>query len=523
MKTNVSVRELSISMTITALIFLASSIAISQIFAYQILQRTKIEAEHILGFATQTRDEITTSLSTLNNLKLSECTEQNLLEMRKVLFRSQFIKDIGFFIENDLVCTTGLGMLKVPFKDAVAADIVSDDGIEYWHLQKLLFFNQEHSGLIARKTNYNVVIDPEFITNLLGKEYRWEMYFQGANERYSWAGEQGIADNVTAMDSFNYWGGSTVAVTLCDDGGRLCVAVKPKLLRNSQHPPLLIELTLVVSICLAIFGYLLSRKYYRLQRTTTARVKRALVEQSFYCVYQPIVDLEDGSTVGAEMLARVEDKYGAMTPDEFIPVISKLDKTWQFTEYLMKTAMTEMNELVDAKFKLSMNVYPKDIASSEVEKVTQLTEFKNFRGAVTLEVTESEYLEGEGASYTISQLQSHGIDIAIDDFGTGYSNLNQLRKINSQVLKIDRSFVIDMEDGAIRSSLIQHIVDIARSERMRLVAEGVETAVQHQALKQMGIEYGQGWAFGKPMRIAEFTKYLNQDSTSVLLQDEQYG
>lgn len=508
MKAKTNVRELTISMVIPLLIFLVSSAAISRIFAYQIWQRTNVEANYILSYAIKSRQEIHNSLNNLNDLRFNECNEQNLLEMRKVLFRSHFIKDIGFFNGKDLICTTGLGLLKVPFTDTVEPDVVSPVGIEYWHFEKLLFFNQEHSGLIARLGNYNVVIDPEFMTDLLGQEYRWEMFFSYEGNEYSWAGEAGISNHASRDEPYRFWEGRSSTVVKCDASGRLCAAVEPNKIREAEFPPLLVELTFLFSISLGGFGYLWVRKYYLRKRTTANRVKQALINGDFYCVYQPIVDLHTGEVVGVEMLARVEDEYGCMTPDEFIPVISQQEKTWEFSARLMKIALTELNPVVTDDFRLSMNVFPKDIASGEVARISSFGEFKHFKGSVILEVTESEYLEEEGSPVTIAHLQTEGIDIAIDDFGTGYSNLNQLRKINSQVLKIDRSFVIDVEDGAIRSSLIQHIVDIARGEKMKLVAEGIETTVQHQALKKMGIEYGQGWAFGKPMKISDLADYL---------------
>jgi len=504
-------------MVIPLLIFAVSSAAISRIFSYQIWQRTNVEANYILGYAVKSRQEIHDSLKSLNDLNFVDCNEQNLLEMRKVLFRSHFIKDIGFFDGKDLICTTGLGVLDTPFSDPSEPDVVSPGGIEYWHFEKLLFFNQEHSGLIARLDNYNVVIDPEFMTDLLGQEYRWEMFFHFDGGVYSWAGEVGVSRNVSRDEPYRFWGGRASTVVKCDSLGRLCAAVEPNKIREAEFPPLLVELTLLLSISLGGFGYLLVRKYYRRKRTTTNRVRQALSQGYFYCVYQPIVDLHTGEVVGVEMLARVEDEYGYMTPDEFIPEISQLEQTWEFSACLMKTALRELAPIVDENFRLSMNVFPKDIASGDAARISGFEEFKRFNGCVILEVTESEYLEAEGSPITIAHLQTEGVDIAIDDFGTGYSNLNQLRKINSQVLKIDRSFVIDVEDGAIRSSLIQHIVDIARGEKMKLVAEGIETAVQHQALKKMGIEYGQGWAFGKPMKISDLADYLAQEKEVVAM------
>ena len=95
---------------------------------------------------------------------------------------------------------------------------------------------------------------------------------------------------------------------------------------------------------------------------------------------------------------------------------------------------------------------------------------------------------------------------AIDDFGVGYSNLSQLKTLNCDFLKIDRSFVMDMEDNSIRSSLIPHIVSIAEGLNVELIAEGVENAEQSKELKGLTIGFGQGWLFGKPQSASALAK-----------------
>ncbi|MDC2890698.1 EAL domain-containing protein [Psychrosphaera algicola] len=100
--------------------------------------------------------------------------------------------------------------------------------------------------------------------------------------------------------------------------------------------------------------------------------------------------------------------------------------------------------------------------------------------------------------------------MAVDDFGTGYSNLKQLRDISCDTLKIDRSFISEMEDGSIRSTLIPHIVDIAKQLNLKIVAEGVENEMQRSALLDEGVEFAQGWLFGKAMPMAELLALIKK-------------
>ena len=129
---------------------------------------------------------------------------------------------------------------------------------------------------------------------------------------------------------------------------------------------------------------------------------------------------------------------------------------------------------------------------------------KNFK--LVLEITEDEQIATHSAVKHIKSLKSKGFLFAIDDFGVGYSNLSQLKTLNCDYLKIDRSFVMDMEDNSIRSSLIPYIVSIAEGLNVDLIAEGVENIDQCNELKGLTIGFGQGWLFGKPQSADALAK-----------------
>ena len=123
---------------------------------------------------------------------------------------------------------------------------------------------------------------------------------------------------------------------------------------------------------------------------------------------------------------------------------------------------------------------------------------------------ENEKLVGSDVTSYLESLSKAGFKIAIDDFGTGYSNLQQLAKIPCDYLKIDRSFINEMEGGSIRSTLIPHIVKMAHQLNVPIVAEGVENSMQERALQEVGIKYAQGWAFGKPMTLPELIELFSR-------------
>ena len=210
-------------------------------------------------------------------------------------------------------------------------------------------------------------------------------------------------------------------------------------------------------------------------------------------------------------MSRFEDEFGPIYPDEFIPQVKEQDMTWEFTVDMITTAMRELNENpeIPEGFKVSFNLFPFDFTREgclDLDFVLDMN-VKNFK--LVLEITEDEQIATHSAVKHIKSLKSKGFLFAIDDFGVGYSNLSQLKTLNCDYLKIDRSFVMDMEDNSIRSSLIPHIVSIAEGLNVDLIAEGVENIDQCNELKGLTIGFGQGWLFGKPQSADALAKSVH--------------
>ncbi len=259
---------------------------------------------------------------------------------------------------------------------------------------------------------------------------------------------------------------------------------------------------------------MLLRDYEDKKESIVSRVKSAIRENNFYCTYQPIVELETMKVVGVEVLARLRDNYGVMKPDDFIPVIMELGNTWDFTCMMLSKSLDELSSIstIDESFMLNVNVFASDISNHEIINIHRLPSVKNFRGKIVLEITESEYLDDKTSQNHISQLRDKGITVVIDDFGSGYSNFNQLRKVQSNTLKIDKSFTLDIDEVAIQSSLIFSIVTVAKQQNMSVIAEGIETEKQLRILQTIGVEYGQGRLIADPMILNHLVKYSDQIS-----------
>ena len=201
-------------------------------------------------------------------------------------------------------------------------------------------------------------------------------------------------------------------------------------------------------------------------------------------------------------MSRFKDGFGQISPVDFIPVILKGNKTVEFTRAMIKGAFSELERSsLPAGFRVSLNTFARDLSSEWVTEMTQCRVIQNSRFNVTIEITEDEKLSHPDTPMLLEQLKQGGYDLAVDDFGMGYSNLGQLKVSHFQFLKIDKSFVSEMEEGAIRSSLIPHIVEIAKNIDAVIVAEGIENEIQRQGLLELGIKFAQGYLFGKPQSV----------------------
>ena len=248
-----------------------------------------------------------------------------------------------------------------------------------------------------------------------------------------------------------------------------------------------------------------ARKTDRL--TLESELRRALEREEITILYQPIVRLEDRSVAGFEALARWDHpKMGRMSPVEFIGIAEEIGLIVDLGLFVLERTARQLStwqrtvRLREPVF-ASVNVSSRQLLRHDLihDLRTVLSRSQLIRGTLKLELTESLVMENpEHAAQLLTRIRELGAGLALDDFGTGHSSLAYLQRFPFDTIKIDQSFV-RMSNKGTRPVLLRSIISMAHDLGMDVVAEGAETDSDAVDLYQLGCEYAQGFAFGKPM------------------------
>jgi diguanylate cyclase (GGDEF)-like protein/PAS domain S-box-containing protein len=248
------------------------------------------------------------------------------------------------------------------------------------------------------------------------------------------------------------------------------------------------------------------RALNRLQLETDLRW--GLERQEFEVYYQPIASLTTGSLAGFEALIRWQHpERGTISPVDFIPVAEETGSIVPIGNWLLQKACQQLKTWqlkypLDPPLKISVNLSGKQLADAhlleDIDRI--LCETGLDARSLKLEITESILMDNlETATKMLLELRMRQIQLSIDDFGTGYSSLSYLHRFPVNTLKIDRSFINEMESKEENSAIVRAIVTLAHMLNMDVVAEGIENSFQLAQLKLLKCELGQGYLFSKPL------------------------
>jgi predicted signal transduction protein with EAL and GGDEF domain len=235
--------------------------------------------------------------------------------------------------------------------------------------------------------------------------------------------------------------------------------------------------------------------------------------------FQPLIDLSDGSVSCFEVLARWRHPaIGQIPPSTFIPIATESGRLEELTLSIVERACRAATEWPGA-FRLAFNVSPKSLNSSRfldnLLATLKSTQFPTNR--VEVEITEDAFVQDAFIlARPIGRLKSEGISLAIDDFGTGYSSLRHLQILPFDKIKIDQSFIRDMNENPESRKIVEAIIGLGRSLGLATVAEGIEVERQRTSLERLGCKTGQGYLFAKAMPAAQVANFIRSQSEAAL-------
>jgi sensor c-di-GMP phosphodiesterase-like protein len=473
--------------------------------------------------SSETRNEVIEALDEASNPQFFKsapasstavpCSESELARMRNIIATKPMLKGMGLLADGALQCTTMTSLrqrlsLGKPKR-------IDSTGMESWSDVQLPALPGTTFNVNARD-DHAVFISPSVVLDILPAtsavslaqisfpsgsvirsigtyEQTWAPRFQRGITRFVDRGRLVIAvraekesDVIFASMPVTWWG------TLSEGPARSAI-----------------PLSVLVGTLLALLCWHAIRKHFSLP----TQIKLALKNDEFYLLYQPVVDLRTLRCVGAEALIRWKRSDGKpIGPVEFIPVAETSGLIVDITRKVIKLVAHEAALLIKnhPDLHIAINVSAEDLNSPEMP--TRLTDMLEEMNAlpenIVIEATERGFMDPDQARDVLLSVRAQGFKVAIDDFGTGNSSLSYLATYKLDFLKIDKMFVDSIATTLPTRQVTMHIIEMAHSLNLKMIAEGVETIEQRDILRAAGVQFAQGWVFGKPMPIQALAAFV---------------
>lgn len=249
-------------------------------------------------------------------------------------------------------------------------------------------------------------------------------------------------------------------------------------------------------------------------------LRGALQRNELLLHYQPKLDLNTGAIVGAEALVRWDSpELGRVSPGEFIPLAEQTSLIKPLTAWVLEEALRQLVawEGAGIRTRVAVNLSARNLADEKLpERIAELLELGHVRpDRMMMEITESAVMQNpERAAVVLERLREIGVTLSLDDFGTGYSSLTYLRTLPADELKIDRSFVREIDANEGNATIVRSVINLAHGLGLKVVAEGVETDAELKRLITLGCDLAQGYLISRPLPASDFASYLSHHHKS---------
>lgn len=468
-------------------------------------------ADRALQRADRSYGQALVALQAMQQVTLPPCSRQHVRQMQAKVVTTSSVDQISYFREGRMRCSSW-GQAD-PADAAVqwaAPDHTTADGAALQlDVEPRAAYGRRMLSL--RLGDYDALMDPGHFIDVIGMH---DVHAAIATPDGRLIAQQALPDQeLLASLLRNPRSGMDDRILFASARSEswLAIVTTPRISRRTvfeQQFWVFFPLSLALAIASVAGIAWMSQRHQSMQ----GELVLALQRNELYVAYQPIIELKTGICVGAEALIRWQRSDGSeVRPDLFIPMAEEGELVETITDLVIDRVIADMRSLLveDRSAHIAINLAPDDMITGRALKVIagKLAGTGIANQQIWLEATERGFMDIERARAVITAARHSGHAVAIDDFGVGYSNLQYLQQLPLDALKIDKSFIDAIGTDSATSPVTGHIIDMAKTLGLFVVAEGVETEAQLAYLHGRQVEFGQGWLFSKALRSEEFITF----------------
>ena len=479
--------------------------------------RVQNHANILVHRSEEAENQIKGARSLLDAVHFPACSPEEAALMQQLAVTSKYIQAVGRISGNQLICSS----LSNPTPlDIGPPDLFTENNAEE-RFNVWIFRAQVRPLYVISQDGFAFIIDSSLMEDLpdTPPDISVGIFVPSQPEHdpittsngailASWL--RGIPKGTSTSFKDDGW---VVSVVRAQQADIAAVAAYPSSYIWQQLRPFLFIFIAFGLVCASGLAWAVAH-ISRLRMSLPSLLRRAAKRKEFFVEYQPIVDLATLRWVGAEALVRWRHDGRVARPDEFIPEAEQSGVITLITACVADIVAKDLSTLlkIDSNFYVAINMSGPDLLTTETVDLLRkvMTMSHALPGNLHVEATERCFLQADHARWMISLIRSMGMPVAIDDFGTGYSSLSCLQTLGLDALKIDKAFVETIGTDGATSQVVPHIIEMAHSLELTMIAEGIETEAQVEFLRKRGVCFAQGWLFGKPMDIASLCVSLSK-------------
>ncbi|GCU78776.1 membrane-anchored cyclic-di-GMP phosphodiesterase [Escherichia coli] len=444
------------------------------------------------------------------------CTPAHQKRMLNIIRGYLYINELIYARDNHFLCSSLIA--SVNGYTIAPADYKREPNVSIYYYRDTPFFSG-YKMTYMQRGNYVAVINPLFWSEVMSDDptLQWGVYDTVTKTFFSLSNEASAAtfsplihlnDLTVQRNGYLY---ATVYSTKRPIAAIVATSYQRLITHFYNHLIFALPAGILGSLVLLLLWLRIRQNYLSPKR----KLQRALEKHQLCLYYQPIIDIKTEKCIGAEALLRWPGEQGqVMNPAEFIPLAEKEGMIEQVTDYVIDNVFRDLGAYLATHTDryVSINLSASDFHTSRlIARTNQKTEQHAVRPQqIKFEVTEHAFLDVDKMTPIILAFRKAGYEVAIDDFGIGYSNLHNLKSLNVDILKIDKSFVETLTTHKTSHLIAEHIIELAHSLGLKTIAEGVETEAQVNWLRKRGVRYCQGWFFAKAMPPQVFMQWMEQ-------------